>query len=119
VLAASEQVPFGALDGALVVGELSLDGSVRHVRGVSSFGLYWSMHFHPKGANRFHSNWSTHFHQRRSTRFRPKGAKTALVKLLHLRHTPDSITNTKGRKHAWKKEGDHGYSRDFEATAGG
>jgi magnesium chelatase family protein len=33
VLAASEQVPFGALDGALVVGELSLDGSVRHVRG--------------------------------------------------------------------------------------
>ena len=33
VLAASEQVPPHALDGAMVVGELSLDGSVRHVRG--------------------------------------------------------------------------------------
>jgi len=33
VLAASEQVPPGALDGAMVMGELSLDGSVRHVRG--------------------------------------------------------------------------------------
>jgi magnesium chelatase family protein len=33
-LAASEQVPLDALEGALVVGELSLDGSVRHVRGV-------------------------------------------------------------------------------------
>lgn len=34
VLMASEQIPPEALDGALVVGELSLDGSVRHVRGV-------------------------------------------------------------------------------------
>ena len=33
VLAATEQVPSDALDGAMVVGELSLDGSVRHVRG--------------------------------------------------------------------------------------
>ncbi|MCX8023791.1 MAG: YifB family Mg chelatase-like AAA ATPase [Thermanaerothrix sp.] len=34
VLMASEQIPLEALDGALVVGELSLDGNVRHVRGV-------------------------------------------------------------------------------------
>ncbi len=34
VLAATEQVPAEALEGALVVGELSLDGQVRHVRGV-------------------------------------------------------------------------------------
>jgi len=34
VLIASSQIPAGCLDGALVVGELSLDGSVRHVRGV-------------------------------------------------------------------------------------
>ncbi len=34
VLSASEQVPPDVLDSALVVGELSLDGSVRHVRGV-------------------------------------------------------------------------------------
>lgn len=33
-LVASEQVRPEALEGALVVGELSLDGSVRHVRGV-------------------------------------------------------------------------------------
>ncbi len=33
-LVASEQVRAEALEGALVVGELSLDGSVRHVRGV-------------------------------------------------------------------------------------
>ena len=33
-LAASGQLPPGALDGAAVVGELSLDGSVRHVRGM-------------------------------------------------------------------------------------
>jgi magnesium chelatase family protein len=33
-LIASGQVPVGCLDGSLVVGELSLDGSVRHVRGV-------------------------------------------------------------------------------------
>ena len=34
VLAASGQVPLAGLEGAMVVGELSLDGSVRHVRGV-------------------------------------------------------------------------------------
>ncbi len=34
LLAASGQVPPDALDGALVLGELSLDGSLRHVRGV-------------------------------------------------------------------------------------
>jgi magnesium chelatase family protein len=34
VLAASAQIPPQALEGALVVGELSLDGSVRHVRGI-------------------------------------------------------------------------------------
>ena len=34
VLVAAEQIPQEALDGSLVIGELSLDGSVRHVRGV-------------------------------------------------------------------------------------
>ena len=34
VLAASEQVDPRELEGSLVIGELSLDGSVRHVRGV-------------------------------------------------------------------------------------
>ncbi len=34
VLAASNQLPPGALDGAVVMGELSLDGTLRHVRGV-------------------------------------------------------------------------------------
>lgn len=34
ILAASEQVMGNALDGALVLGELALDGGVRHVRGV-------------------------------------------------------------------------------------
>ncbi len=34
VLTASGQVPPHALDGAIVMGELSLDGSLRHVRGV-------------------------------------------------------------------------------------
>ena len=34
VLAASMQIPPDALDGSLAVGELSLDGGVRHVRGV-------------------------------------------------------------------------------------
>ncbi len=34
ILAATEQIPADGLDGALFVGELSLDGSVRHVRGV-------------------------------------------------------------------------------------
>ncbi len=34
ILAASEQIPANILDDTLVIGELSLDGSVRHVRGV-------------------------------------------------------------------------------------
>ncbi len=34
VLIAGEQIPPESLEGALVIGELSLDGSVRHVRGV-------------------------------------------------------------------------------------
>jgi magnesium chelatase family protein len=34
LLAASGQLPAEGLEGALVVGELSLDGSVRHVRGI-------------------------------------------------------------------------------------
>jgi magnesium chelatase family protein len=34
VLVASEQIPPETLEGCMVVGELSLDGSVRHVRGV-------------------------------------------------------------------------------------
>lgn len=34
ILVASEQVPAESVEGALVLGELSLDGSVRHVRGV-------------------------------------------------------------------------------------
>lgn len=34
VLAATDQVPLAALDGAMYIGELSLDGRVRHVQGV-------------------------------------------------------------------------------------
>ncbi|GAG28016.1 unnamed protein product, partial [marine sediment metagenome] len=34
VLIATNQLPVDCLDGSLVVGELSLDGSVRHIRGV-------------------------------------------------------------------------------------
>ena len=34
VLMANEQLPANALEGGLVMGELSLDGSVRHIRGV-------------------------------------------------------------------------------------
>ena len=34
VLAMTEQIPLSCLEGTLVIGELSLDGSVRHVRGV-------------------------------------------------------------------------------------
>jgi magnesium chelatase family protein len=34
VLAATDQIPLGALEDALFVGELSLDGTVRHVKGV-------------------------------------------------------------------------------------
>jgi magnesium chelatase family protein len=34
VLAATDQVPLTALENALFVGELSLDGSVRHIKGV-------------------------------------------------------------------------------------
>src|SRR5215813_11458812 len=37
VLAATEQIPIESLEGAVFVGELSLDGSLRHVRGVISF----------------------------------------------------------------------------------
>jgi magnesium chelatase family protein len=36
LIAASGQIPPDVLDGSLVLGELSLDGSVRHVRGVIS-----------------------------------------------------------------------------------
>jgi magnesium chelatase family protein len=34
ILVASGQIPAPSLDGALILGELSLDGAVRHVRGV-------------------------------------------------------------------------------------
>ncbi|KPL78263.1 magnesium chelatase [Ornatilinea apprima] len=34
VLAATQQIPLPALENTLVIGELSLDGSLRHVRGV-------------------------------------------------------------------------------------
>src|SRR5512136_1263343 len=34
VLAAASEIPPDTLEGALVVGELGLDGSVRHIRGV-------------------------------------------------------------------------------------
>lgn len=34
VLAATDQIPLGALDKALFIGELALDGRVRHVKGV-------------------------------------------------------------------------------------
>ena len=34
VLAATDQIPLHALDNAMFIGELSLDGSIRHVKGV-------------------------------------------------------------------------------------
>lgn len=34
VLAATDQIPLGVLDSSLFIGELSLDGGVRHVKGV-------------------------------------------------------------------------------------
>ena len=34
ILAATDQIPLHALDNALFIGELSLDGSIRHVKGV-------------------------------------------------------------------------------------
>ena len=34
VLAATDQVPLTSIDGAVFLGELSLDGSVRHVKGI-------------------------------------------------------------------------------------
>ena len=34
VLAATDQIPLHTLDGALFIGELSLDGGIRHVKGV-------------------------------------------------------------------------------------
>lgn len=37
VLAATEQIPVECLENAVFVGELSLDGTLRHVRGVMSF----------------------------------------------------------------------------------
>ncbi len=37
VLAATEQIPPDSLENAVFMGELSLDGSLRHVRGVMSF----------------------------------------------------------------------------------
>ena len=37
VLAATEQIPPECLDGAIFIGELSLNGSLRHVRGAMSF----------------------------------------------------------------------------------
>lgn len=39
VLATTDQVPMAALEGALFVGELSLDGAVRHVKGVMPMTL--------------------------------------------------------------------------------
>ena len=36
LLAASEQIPVDTLEGSLIVGELGLDGAVRHIRGVLS-----------------------------------------------------------------------------------
>ena len=36
LLAASEQIPVDRLEGSLIVGELGLDGAVRHIRGVLS-----------------------------------------------------------------------------------
>lgn len=38
-LAATDQVPLEALQGAMFVGELSLDGAVRHVRGILPIAL--------------------------------------------------------------------------------
>ena len=37
VLIATNQLPVDCLDGSFVVGELSLDGSVRHIRGVQAW----------------------------------------------------------------------------------
>ncbi|MDZ4769426.1 MAG: YifB family Mg chelatase-like AAA ATPase [Chloroflexota bacterium] len=39
VLAATDQVPMASLEGALFIGELSLDGAIRHVKGVMSMAL--------------------------------------------------------------------------------
>jgi magnesium chelatase family protein len=39
VLAATDQIPLGALDGTLFIGELSLDGTVRHVSGALAVAL--------------------------------------------------------------------------------
>lgn len=40
ILAVSEQVPLDALEGTLIVGELSLDGGVRPVNGVLSIAMH-------------------------------------------------------------------------------
>ncbi|HLF24904.1 MAG TPA: YifB family Mg chelatase-like AAA ATPase [Anaerolineae bacterium] len=42
ILAATEQVPADALDKALFAGELSLDGTVRHVRGILPIAAFAS-----------------------------------------------------------------------------
>jgi magnesium chelatase family protein len=39
VLSATDQVPLGALESAVFIGEVSLDGSVRHVKGVMPMAL--------------------------------------------------------------------------------
>jgi magnesium chelatase family protein len=39
VLAATDQVPLKALEGAMFIGELSLDGAVRHVKGVMAMAM--------------------------------------------------------------------------------
>jgi hypothetical protein len=73
------------------------------VRFLSSFGLCWSMGFHPSWTTRFRPNWSTGFHQRRSAGFRPNWAMS-LVILLHLRHTSASGDNGAGREVPGKRK---------------
>ncbi len=48
VLASTDQIPLGALEDALFIGELSLDGSVRHIKGIMPINLtlYMSHHRH-------------------------------------------------------------------------
>ncbi|MFZ4816317.1 MAG: YifB family Mg chelatase-like AAA ATPase [Phototrophicaceae bacterium] len=44
VLAATDQIPLPALEGALFIGELSLDGTVRHVQGVMPMAFAAAQH---------------------------------------------------------------------------
>lgn len=44
ILAASDQIPLDGLDKSLVIGELNLDGSVRHVRGVLPIAAHARQH---------------------------------------------------------------------------